>query len=442
MHPRRLPDAADERHRVPRAGDGPVPARPPGAAHRVRRHRRGDPGDQRGRRRPLPAQAVGPAGGEALPGRRRAARGLAGQPATGRSPETKVVGHRWSAPSFEVRDFLARNPVPYRWYAADEPEGERLLAARRGRRRTDCRWSSPPDGERAGRARRDAELAAAVGLTTDPADRLLRPGRRRRRPGRAGRRGVRRVRGPAHGAGRAAGDRRAGRPELPDRELPRLPRRRLRRPAHRPGPPAGGQVRRRDAHRPRRRRPARPTARPGWCASPTAATIAAHAVILATGVSYRQLDAAGRRRAHRPRRLLRLGGDRGAGCAGAGRLHRRRRQLGRPGGGVLRPVRPLGARCWCAATSLERVDVALPDRAARRDRQHRRCAPAPRWSAAHGDGPPASGSRCCDDAHRRRERPSTPGTCSSSSARQPRTDWLRRRGRPRRARASSSPGPT
>src|SRR5512132_182768 len=44
-------------------------------------------------------------------------------------PDVKVVGHRWSAPSFEVRDFLARNMVPYRWYAADEPEGQRLLEA-------------------------------------------------------------------------------------------------------------------------------------------------------------------------------------------------------------------------------------------------------------------------------------------------------------------------
>src|SRR5215211_3043528 len=30
--------------------------------------------------------------------------------------ETQVVGHRWSARSFEVRDFLARNSVPYRWF--------------------------------------------------------------------------------------------------------------------------------------------------------------------------------------------------------------------------------------------------------------------------------------------------------------------------------------
>jgi thioredoxin reductase (NADPH) len=42
---------------------------------------------------------------------------------------TQVVGHRWSARSFEVRDFLARNSVPYRWFSTDEPEGQRLLAA-------------------------------------------------------------------------------------------------------------------------------------------------------------------------------------------------------------------------------------------------------------------------------------------------------------------------
>ena len=44
-------------------------------------------------------------------------------------PETKVIGHRWSARSSEVREFLARNQVPYRWYSTDEPEGGRLLEA-------------------------------------------------------------------------------------------------------------------------------------------------------------------------------------------------------------------------------------------------------------------------------------------------------------------------
>src|SRR5690348_5392196 len=44
-------------------------------------------------------------------------------------PETKLVGHRWSARSTQMREFLARSRVPYRWYSSDSPEGERLLAA-------------------------------------------------------------------------------------------------------------------------------------------------------------------------------------------------------------------------------------------------------------------------------------------------------------------------
>jgi thioredoxin reductase (NADPH) len=43
--------------------------------------------------------------------------------------DIRVVGHRWSEPSYQIRDFLARNLVPYRWLAADEPEGLRLLEA-------------------------------------------------------------------------------------------------------------------------------------------------------------------------------------------------------------------------------------------------------------------------------------------------------------------------
>jgi thioredoxin reductase (NADPH) len=44
-------------------------------------------------------------------------------------PELKVVGHRWSARSSQTREFLARNQVPYRWFPADEAEGQRLLKA-------------------------------------------------------------------------------------------------------------------------------------------------------------------------------------------------------------------------------------------------------------------------------------------------------------------------
>jgi thioredoxin reductase (NADPH) len=81
-------------------------------------------------------------------------------------PATKVVGHRWSARSSEVREFLARNQVPYRWYSVDTPEGQRLLAA------------AGQDGERLPLVVTsdgtplvepgDPELAARVGLATTP----------------------------------------------------------------------------------------------------------------------------------------------------------------------------------------------------------------------------------------------------------------------------------
>ena len=41
----------------------------------------------------------------------------------------KILGHPWSAASYQVRDFLARNLVPYRWYNVADPDGARLLDA-------------------------------------------------------------------------------------------------------------------------------------------------------------------------------------------------------------------------------------------------------------------------------------------------------------------------
>lgn len=39
----------------------------------------------------------------------------------------RVLGHRWSPEAHRIRDFLARNQVPYRWLDVEGPEGERLL---------------------------------------------------------------------------------------------------------------------------------------------------------------------------------------------------------------------------------------------------------------------------------------------------------------------------
>ncbi|MFJ9245578.1 FAD-dependent oxidoreductase [Streptomyces sp. NPDC101776] len=81
-------------------------------------------------------------------------------------PATKVVGHRWSSRSSDVREFLARNQVPYRWYSADTPEGLRLLSAagQDGQRlplviTADGTVLVEPEAP---------ELAAEVGLATTP----------------------------------------------------------------------------------------------------------------------------------------------------------------------------------------------------------------------------------------------------------------------------------
>ncbi|MFE3327069.1 FAD-dependent oxidoreductase [Streptomyces sp. NPDC059176] len=83
------------------------------------------------------------------------------------APETRLVGHRWSAPSFAVREFLARNLVPYRWIAADEPEGAQLLDAA-GLTTADVPLVVTVEGK-ALHAPSEAELAANVGLRTSPA---------------------------------------------------------------------------------------------------------------------------------------------------------------------------------------------------------------------------------------------------------------------------------
>jgi thioredoxin reductase (NADPH) len=81
--------------------------------------------------------------------------------------ETKVIGHRWSAPSFETRDFLARNAVPYRWFASDEPDGERLLRAAEVGADTLPVVITPTGSTLV--APSTTELAGAVGLSTTPA---------------------------------------------------------------------------------------------------------------------------------------------------------------------------------------------------------------------------------------------------------------------------------
>ncbi|MFC9161486.1 FAD-dependent oxidoreductase [Streptomyces fungicidicus] len=81
-------------------------------------------------------------------------------------PSTKVIGHRWSARSSDVREFLARNQVPYRWYSSDEQEGLRLLAAA-GQDGMRLPVVITPDGTPLVEPEA-VDLAARVGLATTP----------------------------------------------------------------------------------------------------------------------------------------------------------------------------------------------------------------------------------------------------------------------------------
>jgi thioredoxin reductase (NADPH) len=86
----------------------------------------------------------------------------------GRPPEhkIKILGHQWSQQSYEVRDFLARSMVPYRWYNVDEPDGIRLLAAA-GADASQAPVVITTEGKPLVQPSL-VELANAVGLSTSP----------------------------------------------------------------------------------------------------------------------------------------------------------------------------------------------------------------------------------------------------------------------------------
>ena len=131
--------------------------------------------------------------------------------------EVRVVGHLWSDHTYEIKMFLTRNHVPYRWLDIE----------------------------------RDDEARKLLGLAQVGPQDLPLVLRRQRTRGTGGRR-LRGVRRTENRGGRARRPRRSGRAECVDRELPRVPQGPLR---CRPHPPCGGSgraVRRRDRPGPRR----------------------------------------------------------------------------------------------------------------------------------------------------------------------------------------------
>ncbi len=79
----------------------------------------------------------------------------------------KVVGHRWSARSSDVREFLSRNQVAYRWYPSEDDEGRQLLAAA-GADDHHLPVVITPSGEVLIEPS-DSDVAAQVGIGTTPA---------------------------------------------------------------------------------------------------------------------------------------------------------------------------------------------------------------------------------------------------------------------------------
>jgi thioredoxin reductase (NADPH) len=81
-------------------------------------------------------------------------------------PHTKVIGHRWNERSWEVRQFLARNQHSFRSFMADEPRGKQLLDAA-GLDGYQLPVVITEQGETLVEPT-NAELAAMLGLSTSP----------------------------------------------------------------------------------------------------------------------------------------------------------------------------------------------------------------------------------------------------------------------------------
>ena len=170
-----------------------------------------------------------------------------------RDSEVRVVGHRWSERTHEVKTFLAHNHVPYRWLEVDQGEEATRLLDLAGAGVDDLPVVALPDGA-ALRSPTTVELADALGLRTraeKPLYDLCIVG-----AGPAG------LAAAVYAASEGLADRRRrarrpgrpGRPERVDRELPRLPQGPLRRRPHPPRGGAGVPVRRGDGAGARRRR--------------------------------------------------------------------------------------------------------------------------------------------------------------------------------------------
>ena len=98
--------------------------------------------------RPELAQEVGRLAANRMGG----AHGLQGIAAEPPPPRAIVIGHRWDASCTELRHFLDRNQITYRWLTPDAPDAAEHWGVRRRPRRTARRsasWTARPSCARA-----------------------------------------------------------------------------------------------------------------------------------------------------------------------------------------------------------------------------------------------------------------------------------------------------
>ncbi|MPZ62320.1 MAG: response regulator [Propionibacteriales bacterium] len=85
--------------------------------------------------------------------------------------QVRVVGHRWSDRSHDVKTFLARNHVPYRWYDIERDSEAQRLSDLAQATPTDLPLVLVPEGETL-RSPSTLDLAGALGLRTNTEQRL------------------------------------------------------------------------------------------------------------------------------------------------------------------------------------------------------------------------------------------------------------------------------
>ena len=79
--------------------------------------------------------------------------------------DVRVVDHRWSDRGHDVKTFLARNHVPYRWFDVEADDEGRRLAELALATAADLPLVLPPEGEPL-RAPSNVDIASALGLRT------------------------------------------------------------------------------------------------------------------------------------------------------------------------------------------------------------------------------------------------------------------------------------